>query len=158
MSVKARTADLRKASNGRSGTVPGCRNGNHFTVVKPGTAPVIDAEGYCRGCVHNLECVLGGRVISYGQATQENMPCVNGKNHRIEFYYHDTLCLTFNLNTNEVLDHGLWGHSVTTSRAIRWYLGALAEEGHIWPMHVDECAKLSKKNKGGDDKVLMVVP
>lgn len=45
----------------------------------------------------------------------------------VEFYYHGSCCLVYDTQTGAVSDLGMYGYSVTTTRAIRWYLEAVAD-------------------------------
>lgn len=45
----------------------------------------------------------------------------------VEFYYHGSCCLVYDVQTGAVSDLGMYGYSVTTTRSIRWYLEAVAD-------------------------------
>lgn len=63
------------------------------------------------------------------------------------FKYHGSLCLTFDVTQNRVNDWGYWGYSVTTSRAIRWYVEALADHHYIAFSQIEEIINFFKKRK-----------
>lgn len=121
------------------------RNGNHFITVDD-SGPEFPDMHRCNNCDRKLACLAMGQVTEV--PIPNTAPCVvSGRT--IRFYYHDTLCLSFNIMNKLVTDHGYWGYSVTTSRSIRWYLEALFSHGYIDSGYdVDRLCKLFKKRSG----------
>jgi hypothetical protein len=120
------------------------RNGNHFITVSE-EGPEFPDELLCKDCDRILACLAlkqaSGDVVLDQTCVR---PCLT-QGRTARFYYHDTLCLSFNMMNNLVTDHGYWGYSVTTSRSIRWYLEALYYEGYIDSQaSVDRLCKLFK--------------
>jgi hypothetical protein len=88
---------------------------------------------------------------SQGSATEAEIakyPCLR-YTRRIRFYYHGTCILTYDVQSQRVTDHGTYGWSVTTSRALRWDLGALCDESYISPQRREEIYKEMRKNQQG---------
>jgi len=103
------------------------QNGNHRIVCTPG--PFYPDMERCAPCDRSLGCLALGRVLfDKAQPLTAKRPCI-ADGPTIHFYYHGTLCLS--CASHIVTDHGMWGHSVTTSRSIRWYLEALFSQGYI---------------------------
>lgn len=124
------------------------RNGNHLIRLREG--PHFPDAERCADCNLNLSCLAIGHIPTRSVSTPQPLniqsrPCI-AYGETIEFFYHDSLCLSFNTMSKVVTDHGMWGYSVTTSRSIRWYLEALYYEQYIGSQtHVDELCKLFKK-------------
>jgi hypothetical protein len=148
-----RTRDLRKALHSQNGH---CRNGNHQVTVDE---PLWPQSGFpdlqkCATCELLLACNSAGDAqppdhlfSSQGSATEAEIakyPCLR-YTRRIRFYYHRTCCIEVDVNARELIDHGTYGYSVTTSRAIRWYLQALRDEGYLSSSRVEELLKIFKK-------------
>jgi hypothetical protein len=100
----------------------------------------------CNGCDRKLACLAMDQVTDV--PIPSTSPCIV-EGRMIRFYYHDTLCLSFNMMSKLVTDHGYWGYSMTTSRSIGWYLEALFECGFINTMHdVNRLRKLFRNREG----------
>lgn len=127
MRSNKRIDDLKEAlRNGKK------RNRNHYIVCTGG--PEFPDMERCKDCDLNLSCLAKGHVPHATMHGTHDLsaqrPCI-AQGATIRFYYHDTLCLSYNQMSKLVTDHGMWGYSVTTSRSIRWYLEALFHEGFI---------------------------
>lgn len=127
-SSNARCEDLRKALT--SGTY---KNKNHYISVAPG---VQKDAAWCQSCPDGLRCFLVGKSIDIREAVTKQYPCVKQQKY-ILFRYHGAACLVFDTDANKMNDWGYWGYSITTSRAIRWYVEALADNGFIQPNQVE---------------------
>jgi hypothetical protein len=154
-----RTKDLRQARNSAHGS---CTNGNHRTEIDE---PLWPQAGYpdmqrCQGCALWLLCNTAGEPkppselfgsphvdISLEQEIAK-YPCLRFTK-RIRFYYHGTCCIELDVRNRKITDHHKYGYSVTTSRAIRWYLEALNDEGYLASRtQVDTLIKAFKKGVG----------
>ena len=125
-----------------------CSNGNHR--IKTGEG-VLQRDTWCQPCPDSLRCFLVGRTIDVHEAIAKKYPCVNDRKY-IFFYYHGACCLTFDRDGCRVNDWGYWGYSITTSRAIRWYLVALRWHGFINHQDTIEAAvKFFKQKDRGRD-------
>lgn len=149
-SSNKRVDDLRVAMSNSSGEQ---RNGNHRTVVNPGT-PIPDVT-LCHDCSRMLYCITKG--VSLPDTPER--PCTQ-VGLVFKFHYHDSCCLTFTTRPKQITDHGMWGYSVTTSRSIRWYLEALYYHHYLDSQEtVNELCKTFKKRhdapNGGDDWIAL---
>lgn len=136
-----RIDDLEKAMRKPNGIHS---NGNHTVRIIDGLRDFDPVDASCKACEHNLACMADKRPHESTLHTG-GLPCVV-QHGAIVFSYHGSDCLRFRTHTKEVTDHGMWGYSVTTSRAIRWYLEALFYFGHIDSQaRVEELITLFKK-------------
>jgi hypothetical protein len=103
-------------------------------MVRDGVRAFNPAQPGCANCELNLDC-LRGKEINAHTAHLDRRACAID-NNLIHFQYHATVCLTYDCTQQRITDHGQYGRSVSTSRAIRWYLEAL-QENSIIPYHVD---------------------
>lgn len=136
--MNKRVDDLRKAL-----AVGAHSNGNHTIIAGDGLKQ--DAK-WCRDCPVNMRCFLIGQKIDIAMASANRYPCVRQAKTLI-FKYHGATCLVFDVLENRVNDWGYWGYSVTTSRAIRWYVEALVELDYIEFGRSEEIINFFKKRK-----------
>ena len=124
----------------------------------------------CTGCPHGLECNSGADHISVGHCRIDgerhgphpymgwdpiqygelkDLPCCAppDKGGAILFEYHGSICTSFDRAGRRFTDMMMWGHSITTTRAIRWYIDALAWNSIITPS--EESTLLTWCNRGG---------
>jgi len=153
-----RTRDLRQALRSRKGE---CKNGNHRTEIDD---PIVPVPGYpdlqkCEGCELLLKCNSSGVAGPPWQSSRDreapdNQPleyyrCLR-ETKRIRFYFHGTCCVELDIKAQRVTDHSTYGWSVSTGRAIRWYLEALDDENYIGSRdRVYELIKLFRKHGRG---------
>jgi len=132
----ARVEDLRAALTCQNGI---WNNGNHCTQVSPGVrTPDVSM---CHECPRMLYCINLGTT----QPDTPDRPCTQ-IGLIFKFSYHGTVCLTYTTRPRQVTDHGYWGYSVTTSRAIRWYLEALMHHRYLDSQEtVNQLCKTFKK-------------
>lgn len=120
--TNARASDMRRAlEKGEH------HNKNHRVVVTPTMEPSTE---WCPSCPESMRCFLADRRIPVQQAIDNKYPCML-RERQVLCFYHDSLILGFNSHTNIVNDYGFWGYSITTNRAIRWYVEALADNDMI---------------------------
>lgn len=100
-------------------------NGNHRIAITAGRrAPAPDQ---CKGCPNHLACFAGRQDEALRRDGEWMLrPCHNERRF-VEFYYHGSCCLVYDIQTGAVSDLGMYGYSVTTTRSIRWYLEAVAD-------------------------------
>lgn len=100
-------------------------NGNHRIAITSGRqAPFPDL---CKNCPNHLACFAGHQDEALRRDGEWMLrPCWEERRF-VEFYYHGSCCLIYDMLTGAVSDLGMYGYSVTTTRSIRWYLEAVAE-------------------------------
>jgi hypothetical protein len=126
-----RIDDLRKTlRTGRD-----VHNKNHTTVIRNGVRAFDGAHPGCINCELNLVC-LSGRPVDHFQAHYDKRSCAV-QNTVIQFQYYTTVCLSYDITQQHITDHWQYGRSVSTSRAIRWYIEAL-KENDVIPYGFDE--------------------
>lgn len=106
----------------------------------------------CKDCNLNLRC-LASDQISTERAFKEERACCRESN-RINFYYHNSCCLTFDRARRKVTDHKMYGYSVTTSGNIRKYLHALWDNFSYLDLsysRIDEIIKAFKAHSEEDE-------
>lgn len=139
-SVKNRAQELGIAlEEGRA------RKGNHNVEVTRALLP--SDPDLCKPCPSNFQCYLRGVQVSFKKAAQMYAPCVRHQAH-IKFFYHSSCCITYDIALGRITDHGYWGYSPTTSRAIGAYLGALWEHDFLPSGHVVDFLKICFKKEG----------
>ena len=116
-----RTRDLEKALRAQNGT---CKNGNHLTEVTPGVKAFDSESTACQMCSLSFRCMY--QQVDLSLVIEKGLPCIRAQGV-IKFRYHGTICLTFDVANNRITDHGYWGYSITTTRAIGWYVNALSD-------------------------------
>jgi hypothetical protein len=116
-SLTRRIAELRTALD--KGSVA---DGNHAIEIDTG---VVQHESYCRHCPMSVSCYLGGEIVTFAEAAKMDYACVKKKT--ILFRYHGATVLKFDVSAKTLDDSGYWGYSVSTSRALGWYIQALVE-------------------------------
>jgi hypothetical protein len=110
----------------------------------------------CKTCLNHLACFSGRQEEAIQRHRKEkkltDLPCYNP--HRfLVFTYHSSICLVYDTLTHAITDNHLWGYTSSTSRAIRWYLNALADhfpEAKLTAATIEEfitCFKHNKHNK-----------
>ena len=98
-----------------------------------------------------MKCLLAGKQLNPPSAERLKKHCYTRRRF-VQFSYHHSVCLQFDLVSKEMTDNGYWGHSVTTSRAIRWYIEALAARQYIPHHHVEKAISFFRKaRKEGRD-------
>lgn len=145
--LNKRISDLKRAEENDNGCYV---NGNHSVDLIKGCYP--PTRYTCSGCELSMKCLLAGHQITHEEARKENRGCYTRRRFVI-FRYHGSTCLQLDRHLDTLQDFGYWGYSVTTSRAIRWYLEALAERGYIAPMHIEPAIKHFKQRKAKDRQV-----
>lgn len=125
-------------------------NGGNHSVVVTGAMrlPSWDKGTCCEGCDRRLVCLQQGEPPSVDTAQHERRGC-HYPEGLIIFRYHGTDCLGYDHANKRITDYGLRGRSVTTGRAITWYLWAIADHCYITHKRADELAK--KWSKRGHD-------
>lgn len=82
------------------------------------------------------------------------LPCWEAR-ATILFSYHGSLCSVFDRVGQRYTDMGMWGHTVTTNRAVRWYIDALRWNNLITAKEemqiLDWCRKKDRKSKNFED-------
>lgn len=119
-------------------------NGNHRTEVITRTPPPL--EEACPVCPLRLVCTSVGpeRNRHPGRHCQTVITA--------KFFYHGTCCLTFDERERTLDDHGYWGYSITTSRAIRWYVQALWDNDLLYDVKdVERSLLYFRKRKNTKD-------
>lgn len=137
--AEARAKNLGAALKSRRGV---CTAGNHRVEVKD----LRKEPSYplCEPCPYNMRCCVQGEVVGEPLAATVNAPCLAERN-LICFYYHDSLCLTYDRAKQCVTDHCMWGYSATTTQSIGTYLHALSVHGFIPLSCIDNIKKVFKK-------------
>ena len=156
-----RTRQLRTAlSRGR------CSDGNHRIEVADGWGhrPGYPDMTLCASCDLMLACTVQDKPqtppiynaqFPPSPQTADNTPLPDDirdcqrKSQRIRFFYHDTCCLEIDIEVHMITDHGTSGWSVTTGRAISWYLDALVDCGYVALNQRDRIRTLIRKNGQG---------
>jgi hypothetical protein len=116
-------------------------NKNHTTEIKDAQRAFDPSLETCAHCALSARCF--GNQVDIVQAMQIHCPCIMQK-AAIEFYYHNSLCLQFEIPKNRITDKGMWIRSRSTTRAIGWYLVALEDHGFITAEQVKDLKKRFK--------------
>jgi len=140
-STNKRSDDFRRAAANKNGKF---RNRNHTIKFFDGCRPPNFSS--CKHCELALRCAAGKRV-TVPEARDHQRECYTGRRY-IDFSYHGSICLRYDIFTGKMSDLGMWGYSETTSRAIRWYVEALVDNGYIAPKHLEPALKWFKKKEG----------
>lgn len=140
----ARSDDLERAIHSSTHRYT---NGNHRTEIKDTQRAFDPTQETCKHCLLSVRCF--GQQVDLTWALENKCGCVTQKT-RIEFYYHESLCLTYECPQNRITDHNMWGYSVTTSRSIGWYLDALVDHGFINEEQPAELKRLFKQRSSSE--------
>ena len=103
----------------------------------------------CHGCPLSLACLSGQRNDAHILHSVPVYPCETADS-LVKFTYHISVCFTVDLTNKRVTDHGMYGFSVSTSRAIRQYLDAARENFPELRLdkYPDTMLTLIRKDKG----------
>jgi len=122
-------------------------NGNHCIEIKEAQRAFDPTQETCKHCSLSARCF--GHQVGLTLALKNKCGCIAQK-ARIEFRYHESLCLAYECSQNRITDEGMWGYTVTTTRSISWYLDALVDHGFINEEQPAKLKKLFKKRNSSE--------
>lgn len=146
-SLKRRLAEFDRAMNHGHAAC-----GNHTLKVEES---VIQQAWYCSTCPMSASCYFGGQIVDFSTASKAGYPCVQNKN--VAFMYHGATVLVFDFHKRTLNDNGYYGYSVSTSRALSWYIAVLVERDFIAPSKAHAAIAFfrgRKDNVRSNDKTL----